>query len=304
MKQIVRLQEIYKILLAKKINQAEIIISLKSIGIEISIRQLQRDLQDIYPILNKNESLITSRNSKRIKYFFIKSNLRNNKKSTVKYSEIRATNFFEAKLSALNKKIIKKLNYAIENNSSVLVSNLIYDSTGDNFSFSKSIISFKPIEIIFHRGTNYVAGYNIQKKVIQMFEINQIKNIELVEDNIKYNNLKEKLNQELVKRFGISKNINDDIYFIKLEFSSVTGNFIMNHFWHETQSFKVLKGKVIMTLYCGINRELMGWLFYWMYNVKIIEPKILKDYYKKTINEINKLNDDKQPLVYKNIFNY
>jgi hypothetical protein len=47
MKQIERLQEIYKILKTKKVNLTEIRSSLSVIGIKISIRQLQRDLQDI-----------------------------------------------------------------------------------------------------------------------------------------------------------------------------------------------------------------------------------------------------------------
>jgi len=303
MKQIERLQEIYKILKTNKVNLTEIISSLNAIGIEISIRQLQRDLEDIYPILNKNESLIASRNSKRVKYFFIKNNARKISKSFSNSFKIRNTCFFEAKLNPLNNQIIENLKTAIDNEVSVIVNKLAYDSTGDNFNFTESKIKFKPIEIIFHRGTYYVGGYNIEKKIFQIYEINQLKQIELIDDDFSNSNLNEKFNKELISRFGISKNINDEVYDIKLEFSSVTGNFIMNHFWHETQSFKVKKGKVIMTLFCGINRELLGWLFYWMYNVKIIEPKILQEYYKKTIEEINSLNSNKQPLVYKNIFN-
>ena len=57
-----------------------------------------------------------------------------------------------------------------------------------------------------------------------------------------------------------------------------------------------------MRLECGINRELLGWLFQWMYNIKIIEPPLLKDYYYKTLQEIMNVNQTKNPLVYKNIF--
>jgi hypothetical protein len=303
MKQIQRLQEIYKIVKTKKVNLIEIISRLNEIGIDISIRQLQRDLNDIHPILNKDENLITSRNSKRVKYFFVKGNKRKSYKSTINPNKIRQTNFYEAKINPLNNKIIESLSKAIENNFSIVIPNLSYDSTGDNYAFIENNIRFKPIEIIFHRGTHYIGGYNIEKKIIQFFEINQIKKIEPFSEELPKKNYLEKLNQELVTRFGISKNINDEIYSIKLEFSLVTGNFIMNHFWHETQSFKIQKGKVIMTMNCGINRELMGWLFYWMYNVKIVEPRVLQDYYVKTVEEINLINNNKQPLVYKNIFN-
>lgn len=303
MKQIQRLQEVYKILKKKKASLEEIIFQLNEKGIEISIRQLQRDLHDIHPILNKNENLISTRDSKRVKYFYIKESQSNPYKSLVKSSKIRATNFYEAKINPTNNRIIEKLNQAIDLDLSVEINNLFYDSTGDNFAFTERNIKFKPIEIIFHRGTHYIGGYNIGKKIIQFFEINQLKKIEVINEDLPKINYLEKLNQELVSRFGISKNIDETIYQIKLEFSLVTGNFIKNHFWHQTQSFNVRKGKMIMTLQCGINRELMGWLFYWMYNVKIVEPRVLQEYYLKTVEEINQINNNSHPLVYKNIFN-
>lgn len=305
MKQIQRLQEVYKILKKKKASLEEIIFQLNEKEIKISIRQLQRDLHDIDPILNKNENLISTRDSKRVKYFCIKEIHRNYYKPMVNSSKIRATNFYEAKINPTNNRIIEKLNQAIDLDLSVEINNLFYDSTGDNFAFTERNIKFKPIEIIFHRGTHYIGGYNIGKKIIQFFEINQLKKIEIIKEELPKINYLEKVNQELVSRFGISKNIDETIYQIKLEFSIVTGNFIKNHFWHQTQSFNVRKGKMIMTLQCGINRELLGWLFYWMYNVKIVEPRILQEYYLKTVDEINQINNNihPHPLVYKNIFN-
>ena len=59
-----------------------------------------------------------------------------------------------------------------------------------------------------------------------------------------------------------------------------------------------------MYLTCGINRELIGWLFQWMYNVKIIEPPILKKYYEKSLKQIIKVNQNNLPLMYRNLFEY
>jgi len=56
-----------------------------------------------------------------------------------------------------------------------------------------------------------------------------------------------------------------------------------------------------MTLKCGINRELVGWIFMWLYNVRIVEPPELKAYYNKTIKEIQQV-DKKDMLLYRNIF--
>jgi hypothetical protein len=77
----------------------------------------------------------------------------------------------------------------------------------------------------------------------------------------------------------------------------------MRHFWHSSQSFKEQNGKIIMYLHCGINRELIGWLYMWMYNVRVVEPQILKDYYTKALKKITQVNNEVQPLVYQNVFN-
>ncbi|MET4080671.1 putative DNA-binding transcriptional regulator YafY [Pedobacter sp. UYP30] len=41
-----------------------------------------------------------------------------------------------------------------------------------------------------------------------------------------------------------------------------------------------------MKMECGINLELVGWLFQWMGNVKIVEPTILKDLYQQQLDKM------------------
>lgn len=95
---------------------------------------------------------------------------------------------------------------------------------------------------------------------------------------------------------------NSNIYTIQIKISNVLSEFIQNHTWHHSQQFEKKKGKILLTLTCGINRELLGWLLQWMYNIKIIEPKIIRTYYERTIKEILAVHDAKKSLVYKNIF--
>lgn len=302
MKQIKRLQEIYKKLKKTKLNLEELLHVLEASGIVISNRQLQRDIKEINPFIKETESLIISRNSKRIKSYQI---IDNNKFKDTKNKNnlVKSTNFFHAENNFNSYYIVDNLIQAIKNNYTISINKLNYDFTGDNYLFTQRNIQLKPIEVLFHRGNHYIGGYNIGNKKIQIFEINQIKEVEFIDNPTHYPNLNEKLNKELETRFGISKNINNEIYSIKLEFSLVTGNFVMNQFWHNTQHFETKKGKILMSMQCGINRELIGWLFYWMYNVKIIEPPLLLEYYNKTIEEIKLINSNKHPLVYKNIFN-
>ena len=89
---------------------------------------------------------------------------------------------------------------------------------------------------------------------------------------------------------------------IKIELANVIADFLAHHHWHATQQFSKQSGKTIVTFQCGINRELLGWLFQWLYNIKILEPPILKDYFEKTIHEISAVHQAKKPLVYRNIF--
>lgn len=219
-----------------------LISNLHSIGIEISIRQLQRDLLDIYPLIKETESIITSRNSERIKFYqIIKTrgfNSINNFDNIIK-----STKFYEAKLNHNSASSVFNLIQVIKNNYFILIKKLSFDYTGDNNLFTQKNIQFKPIEILHHRGTHYIGGYNIGKKTIQFFEINQIKEYTILDQSINYPNLNEKLHYELGRRFGISKNINNEIYNIKLEFSYATGNFIRNHYWHNSQQFQIKKEK-------------------------------------------------------------
>jgi hypothetical protein len=95
---------------------------------------------------------------------------------------------------------------------------------------------------------------------------------------------------------------NSNIYTIQIEISNVLSEFIQNHTWHHSQEFEKKKEKILLTLTCGINRDLLGWLLQWMYTIKIIEPKILRTYYGRTIKEVLGVHDAKKSLVYKNIF--
>jgi hypothetical protein len=57
-----------------------------------------------------------------------------------------------------------------------------------------------------------------------------------------------------------------------------------------------------MKMHCGINRELFGWIFRWMGNVKIIGPAILKDLYLEQLDIMNKNYATNKTLDYSNIF--
>lgn len=266
----------------------------------ISVRQIQRDLNEIDKFLPREEKLISYRRNY-LKYYKIKKNTDYN--SIHKMDDaIIETNFYEQKLSNGDTEKLEIIKNAIEGSKSIIISNLINDETGDNYNFTTTNISFIPLKIIYHRNSLYVGGYNNNKNIVQIFGVNQLQNITLSKAYKNKTELSDVLQNELMARFGVSKNIDTHVYDIKIEISNVLAGFMKNHFWHHSQKYTKRNNNLILNLKCGINREMLGWLFQWMYNIRVIEPPILKEYYEKTLHEIQKNVTSKYPLVYKNIF--
>lgn len=266
----------------------------------ISIRQIQRDLYEIEKFLSQNESLNSFRKNY-LKYYKIEKNADCNSIDT-KNDLIFETNFYKQMLSDFDNENLDIIRNAIDESRSIIISNLINDETGDNYNFTTTNISYVPLKIIHHRDTFYVGGFNDKKSMIQIFGINQLQNISISKNFKNKDQITNLLQDELNRRFGVSKNINNQVYHIKIEISSVLAGFMKAQFWHHSQKYKKVNGNLILSLKCGINREMLGWLFQWMYNIRIIEPPILKVYYEKTLHEIQKNVSSKYPLVYRNIF--
>ncbi|WP_396152259.1 WYL domain-containing protein [Flavobacterium sp.] len=305
MNQINRLKQIYTLLLKKSCSYNDIIVFFKKQKYAIGIRQLQRDFKELPMLLEHDENLIKYRNSENnIHFKIIKVKAKAPKKNVPMNHNITHSNFFNLLSVDLMQINLTILQEAIIESKNILIKELKNDVTGDNHTFSQKSIELLPLKIIKHRGSIYLGGFNIKENKNQVFDILQLNKIQKKDRKSIYNleEINDNFNTEMSNRFGISKNIDGETYIILLEFSLVTGNFIKEHFWHESQKFTKKKNTIIMELNCGINRELIGWIFYWMYNCKIVAPDILKEYYLKSHNEIGKLYKEDTPLVYKNIF--
>lgn len=301
MKQLERLLFLIKMLKAKPCTIHELLAQLSEQNSNSSIRQLQRDFKDIALLLSNNETLKSFRKDK-LKYFFI--DISENDFTSANENKIyKNTNFYVQSKSKHIDFNLNAIENAIKESKSIVISEIKNDETGDNNNFETKNIFFQPIQILIHRDSYYVGGFNIVKKCIQIFGINQIEKVALSNQCELFAERSKMLDDELNKRFGVSKNINDHTYKIVLEVSSVLAGFIKNHHWHASQKFSKKNGNTIMHLECGINRELLGWLFQWMYNIRVVEPEILKLYYEKTSNEIQNNNKTKATLVYRNLFN-
>jgi hypothetical protein len=178
---------------------------------------------------------------------------------------------------------------------------------GDSVSMYKSIsfpFLFLAMKIIYHRGSFFVAGMVDGSRKCLVLDLYQITTFKLSNQTFPFKKEMAVLDKNLQGRFGVSQNINDEIYEVILDFASLTGEFVQAHTWHHTQRFEMLpNSNVRMYLNCGINRELIGWVYMWMGHVKIISPDVLKEYHHEQLesihvaynSEVLTYNDFRQP---------
>lgn len=300
MSQISRIAFILKILRVKQLATEELKSLLEAENEKVSLHQIQRELKLLDPFLNKNEYLTYVKLEKTNYYSIHNKHFKNTLKNIpiLEYT----TQFYKQTITEPIEKSIKSIEKAIKTKRAILIKKIINDETGDNSDFETKNFEFHPVHILLHHNTYYLGGWNPKIKITQIFGINQIENFDLTPLTYDYKIAKAFFDQELQKRFGVTKNINNEVYVIKIEMSPVLAGFIKNHSWHPSQKFSKKNNNYSMHIKCGINRELMGWLFQWMYNIKIIQPPILIDYYQKTLEEMQKNSLSKKRLMYRNIF--
>jgi predicted DNA-binding transcriptional regulator YafY len=301
MKQIERIAKMIQYIKKDRLSAEEIKALCTLPGNSISIRQIQRDLKDLKLFLNEEEYIHQTKENKKVYYSIFKK--RNDYNQFTKENSIFLNSGFFHQIDTEElQKNIKNIELAILNKKQIIIQSIKNDETGDNSEFVSESFRFYPINIIHHRNTNYVGGWNPKKKRAQIFGTNQLQQISIQNETFAHHKYKALFEEEYQKRFGVTKNINQEVYNIKLELSHVLYGFLSSHHWHDSQKFTRKNNNVIMHLNCGINRELLGWLFLWMYNIRVIEPPILDEYYQRTIDEIQKNRASKKILVYRNIF--
>lgn len=177
----------------------------------------------------------------------------------------------------------------------------IISCKGDSVSMYRSVsfpFVFNPLKIIYHRGSFFVAGMIELSKRCLVLDLYQITEFKLSNQSFPFKKEISGLDRNLKGRFGVGQNIDEEIYDVIIEFASLTGEFVKAHTWHHSQTFEPLpNGNLRMQLKCGINRELIGWIYMWMGHAKIIQPQILKDYHREQLNLIEKVNQS-DALIY------
>jgi predicted DNA-binding transcriptional regulator YafY len=296
-----RFQLLRQALLTNPMSLQEMIELYALHGVIRSLRQIQRDLKELEQFVNETEIIIPFF-ARKIKYYVLeKLETEDQKLPTIK-GFINTTNFYKPVITLHDEQKIALVQKAIANGKKIGISKIINDETGDNAQFETKQIELVPLELLLHRNNYYVGSYHLKRECIVFFNIKQMVSVFLLEKRGTPERYWEAYTQELNKRFGVTKNIDEKVYDIKIEIANVLISFIKNHHWHPSQKITKEKNHYYLHLTCGINRELIGWLCLWMYNIKIIQPPILQDYYKKTLRKMQSNIENQILLVYRNIF--
>lgn len=190
--------------------------------------------------------------------------------------KLKNSNFYEARYTKAQQQTIDQLIWAIQNKRKLHVESLSnhVDTVFNNINAGDIIC---PLSLQNHRGVLHLCAYNETIKKVVIIAFDTLAYFTATNDIFNPAKHVAQLQQFFNAHFGISPNINNKIYKIELEFAGSTGGFVSQFFWHNTQKFTTLKnGNTHLTLTCGINRELAGWIFQWMNNVRVIKPALLK----------------------------
>jgi predicted DNA-binding transcriptional regulator YafY len=160
-----------------------------------------------------------------------------------------------------------------------------------------------PLKLVFHRGLIHIAVYNESAGKTQLIPFDKNYRIELTNDVFNRKKFETQMKDFAETHFGITDNIDNEVYDIELEFSSRTGAFVKEIKWHPSQKITRLQnGNWHFTMRCGINRELAGWIFQWMSNVKVVAPVLLKEMIINKHQHCLRVLTGEEELMYNNTF--
>lgn len=216
--------------------------------------------------------------------------------------QIASTHFFEVNSNDIYLKILDQCIWCVQNNRELEINNFEFDYTSlsEDVQFPCTLL---PLQILYHRGVVHVVGFLKSNYKFLIIALEQIKKYRLTNNTFDSSALVAEMNDNLQKRFGITENMSEEIYDIEIEFSKETGTFIKNLYWHSTQVFSTQEsGNLILSMSCGINRELVGWIFQWMSNAKVIKPEILKNLVAQKCTQILEIYTRDKTLISNNSF--
>lgn len=192
------------------------------------------------------------------------------------HGTIRTSNFSGHIYDEREQQNLDTFIWAIQNNRKARILETATGIGGDSggLSFPLNVL---PMQILYHKGAIFLQSLTETTKELLSLDLTQIKRFDIQESVFDPGHYVAYFREEAGKRFGVEPNLDATLYNITLEFSPEMGEYINNRVWHASQ--KVIRkahGKWEFRLNCGINNELIDWIFQWDSKVRVVKPKRLK----------------------------
>jgi len=193
------------------------------------------------------------------------------------------TNYIDAVYNDNDHALLENLVWAMQNHRKIKIEQFDWDRNVLPKGLTEGMLVL-PLKMVFHFGLVYYACWSEDADRIVMLPLNKI--LRISSTNLTFNAApyRPKLEEYLLSTFGMAPNYDDEVYDIEIEFAGHTGTFVEAMNWHASQKKEVLpNGNLLLKLRCGINRELLGFIMYFLHNARVRKPKRLKDL---VINEL------------------
>jgi predicted DNA-binding transcriptional regulator YafY len=215
---------------------------------------------------------------------------------------VKSSHFYDYPYEYKEHKLLEDCIWAIQNQRKLILNEILYDHS----SLSASTLfpmHFLPLLILYRRGCIHLCGLIESSKKLVILALEQIFEYETTNEMFDASLWIECMEEQLNNRFGITENIDNNLYDVEIEFSELTGNFVKTHYWHHSQRFQqIANGNWLMKMHCGINRELVGWIFQWMSNAKVVKPLLLEKMVRDKLNDTLQLYISEKKLFSNNVF--
>lgn len=191
---------------------------------------------------------------------------------------LRRTNYHENLYGEVEHQTIEELIWALHNKRIIVIEEEQLNNANIHLPDNPFPLSMYPLELVFHRGRVNIAGLSVSTGQYLLFAVDKGLRVTLTNQPFNRSQLLPAYQKMFGRVFGISDTPDKRTHHIKIEFSRGFGQSWMNHFWHHSQEWKLLKnGNYMLHLYCGIGRELVGFIAEGLNKVKVHQPKVLRD---------------------------
>ena len=191
---------------------------------------------------------------------------------------LRKSNWWDISYGEIEHKQIEDLLWALQNKRAIIVLSDEINSSVIDLKKYPLPVKLWPMEMIFHSGRVFITGLHATAKKLLVYSLYDNFKIELTDEVFNRTKHLKSYREQIDSRLTIEENKEDKIYNIKLEFSHGYGLAMQKVFIHNTAKWKELKnGNYMLEMKCGISRSLIGFIGHSLDQVKVHQPKVLRD---------------------------